>query len=101
MVSFLWGTEGLNRLRDRSLFFSSMKAGLSRSCFNDERERGGQTGRGRPGMGDSLDHRSNLDGTEKRFRINRRSRKQQTDGWEHREKTDTCEHPGQVLQNPR
>lgn len=77
LLSFLWGTEGLNRLRDRSLFFSSMEGWSFRSCFNDEREGGGQRGRGRPGMGDSLDQRSDLDGSEKRFRINRRPTRQQ------------------------
>lgn len=63
--------------------FQAWKAGLSRSCFNNERERGGQRGRGRPGMGDSLDQRRDLDGSK------------------NREKTDICEHPGQVLQNLR
>ena len=57
--------------------FQAWKAGLSRSRFNDEREGGGQRGRGRPGMGDSLDQRSDLDGSEKRFRINRRPTRQQ------------------------
>ena len=51
--SFLWGTEGLNRPRDRSLFLSTTEGVccLSRSCFNNGREGGGQRGRGRPGVG--------------------------------------------------